>query len=385
MNLFIVAGEASAELHAAALVRALKREAPDSHFFGAGGTALREQGVEVVVDAKSLSIVGITDWFDKLGEVWASYRTLIKLMETRELDAAILLDLPDLNLLLAKKLKRKKIPVIYYISPQVWAWRTYRISKIKRLVDLMLVILPFEREFYEKRGVPAEFVGHPLLDSINAKMSYRSQAEILAGPRIAVLPGSRHSEIKYHAPILGEVIGRIRLEYPNAVFQVPVASTLSDEFVAEQIPNLRESLNPRTTDVLHWCDLALVASGTATLETALTVTPFCLFYRVSRSSIWIFNTFARYRGFIGIPNLLLEQEVVREFLQERMTADNLFDEAKRLIVDPNYRDKMISGLRQCRQKLGAPGASHRAAAHILSFLKTIKQTDPALIYNPVHA
>ncbi|MBI4404702.1 MAG: lipid-A-disaccharide synthase [Deltaproteobacteria bacterium] len=368
-EIFIVAGEASADLHGAALLTQIRHMEPAAQACGVGGTHLIRAGMNVCVEAKDLNIVGFTDWLDRFSEVYTSYRRLVRLIRTRQIDCAVLIDLPDLNLLLAKHLKAKGIPVIYYISPQIWAWRKYRLKKIRDRVDRMLVVFPFEEEFYKQNGVQAHFVGHPLVDSVPARTSYRSQAEVIEAPRIAILPGSRRSELKHHTRLLIELVNRLLQKYPRAAFSLPVAPTLSSALVKDNFAHPAITLMEHSAStLLHSVDFALVASGTATLECALVGTPLCLFYIVSPVSASIFKTITSYRGFLGMPNLLLGQEVVREFIQERATVENLFCESVRLIEDMDYRSRMTEQLTICRQLLGNPGAAKRAAAHVVEFL-----------------
>lgn len=367
-RLLIVAGEASADLHAAALLSELKRMEPSLTCYGVGGDALAAEGMEITVDARALNVVGISDWFDRAGEVVGSYRKLMATIRERKPDCALLLDLPDFNLMLAKKLKKMGVPVVYYISPQVWAWRKYRVRKIQKNVARMLVVFPFEKEFYQTHGVDVEFVGHPLLDSLSARPESRSHMEVLAAPRIALLPGSRQSEIKYHGDIIQELASRLKAKFPEATLRVPVASTLSRDFVEKSLGKQVELVDGKSRQVLEWADLAVVASGTATLETALIGTPFCLFYKVSPSSAWIFNHLVRYRGFIGMPNLLHGREVVKEFFQANANAGELFGECERLVEDSEYRQRQSRELLECREKLGKVGASRRAAEQVASVL-----------------
>lgn len=388
-NVFLVAGEASADLHGAHLVREFKRLHPDAKFFGVGGPELEKEGMEILVPSSQLSLVGISDWFDRFGEVLGLYRKVKNEVLRRRPDLAILLDLPDFNLSIAKHLKRIKTPVTYYISPQVWAWRKYRIKKIKNLVDQMLVVFPFEKEFYAKSGVNVEFVGHPLLETVRARTEFRSQSEISSAPRIAILPGSRRSEIRYHATLLERTVLQLLQQFPDAEIQVPIAPTLSLQSVEQSFGKSQDKvkfIEGDARDVMAWADVALVASGTATLECAMVGTPFCLFYIASPSSAWIFQNIIRYRDFIGMPNLLHRREVAREFFQGKAIPEALVKETNRLIVDEAYRAQMAQSLSECRDLLGKAGASQRAAylAHRL-LLETEKNRRGSYVVGGEHA
>jgi len=369
-TIFLIAGEASADLHAASLLRELKGDYPGLRCFGVGGKALAAEGMEILVDSSALNVVGGSDWMDRLSEVLGAYKKIVHAIHSREADCAILLDLPDLNLRMAKKLHAAGVPVAYYISPQVWAWRRYRVNTIRRVVDRMLVVFPFEEKFYRDLGVGVEFVGHPLLDNLSARASYRTQAEVSASPRIALLPGSRRSELRYHAPILSELAGRLLERFPRAQLKVPVASTLPLSQVREVLSDSRiELVDGDSYGVMAWADVAAVASGTATLETALVGTPFCLFYEVSWTSAFFYNHLSGYHGFLGMQNLLHGREVVREFFHEQATPDNLFREVERLIVGESDRRELASALRACREILGSRGASRRVADRVGELLQ----------------
>lgn len=375
-EIFLIAGEASADLHGAKLLTQLKAQFPELTCFGVGGKRLREAGMEVSLDASELNVVGISDWMHKVPSVLKSYFGLKRLVRERKPNCAILIDLPDFNLRMAKHLKSWGVPVIYYVSPQVWAWRKYRIEQIKARVDKMLVVFPFEKTFYDQNNVDVTFVGHPLLEERVARDTYRTQQEIESAPRIGLLPGSRTSELRYHLPLLLETREQILKVFPQAQFFVPVAPTLR----LQEVEHLMEG--PSTTfcrgdaeNVLKGCDVALVASGTATLETALTGTPFALFYRVSRSSAFIFKYIARYRGFLGMPNLLHGREIIREFFQEKATSENLVTETVKLIRNESYRKEVAERLVECRNMLGTQGATARAAAEVARVLENVRKTD----------
>ncbi len=367
----IVAGEASADLHGADLLKALREQLPFARFFGVGGRALAAEGLEVIVPADALNVVGVADWWDRAPAVLGAYRRVKKEALRRRPDAAVLLDLPDFNLRLSKHLKRAGIPVIYYISPQIWAWRKYRVRSIQKNIDKMLVVFPFEKAFYDAHGVNAEFVGHPLLDQVQTRSTYREAEQIKRAPRIALLPGSRPSELRHHAELIRDVARRLWDRYPQGTLRIPVASTLTAGQVRSFFPDPRIAVvEGDSRETLHWADIALVASGTATLETAMIGTPFALFYRLSPSTAWVVRHLIRYKRFFGMPNLLHGKEVAREFLHDAATPEALCQEAIRLIEEAPYRERVTRDLRECRARLGEGGASARAAQSVLRILKS---------------
>jgi lipid-A-disaccharide synthase len=380
LDILMVAGEASADLHGASLVRELRELQPEAHFFGVGGQQLVAEGMEVCIPAERLNVVGGADWADKVADVLRAYRSLKQEITRRRPAVAVLLDLPDFNLRLARFLKRQGIPVVYYISPQVWAWRKYRVNAIRRRVDRMLVVFPFEKKFYDKHGVKAEFVGHPLLEQVSRRSKYRAQPEVLAAPRIALLPGSRPSELRYHAPLLRELAVALKKLYPNCELRVPVASTLTVEEVDSHFAGAPvEVLGGDSRQTIEWADIAAVASGTATLETAIIGTPFCLFYRMSRSTSWVIRHLIRYRRFFGMPNLLHGKEVVREFLHDKATVHAILRECRWMIEDERYRVALADQLAACRTLLGDPGASRRAALSIFSVVRKTSLSEATLV------
>ncbi len=381
-DILIVAGEASADLHGAHLLKELKALIPDARFFGVGGESLQKEGLEIVVRAERLNVVGGTDWFDRISDVLAAYREVKREVDRRAPRLAILLDLPDFNLKLARHLKRRGTRVVYYISPQVWAWRKYRVRTISRCVDKMLVLFPFEKQFYDQAGIDATFVGHPVLDQMQRRKSYREQADILQNPRVAVLPGSRPSELKSHAELLRGFGSAIRTAYPTVELRVPVASTVSIDAIRALLPELYWTFNSNSSETLRWADVAVVASGTATLETALLGTPFCLFYKLSRSTAWIIRNIIRYRRFFGMPNLLHGKEVVREFLQAAATPEALLSECKSLIENEGYRNEVAVNLAHCWELLGAPGASQRAAREVCRVWNERPLVEGVLVHAP---
>lgn len=365
LKLFIVAGEASADLHGARLLAELKESYGKVEAFGVGGAKMAAEGLEVVVPAESLSIVGVSAVLRKLPELMGYLDQLVERCRTERPDVAVLMDLPDFNLRLAKKLKKLGIKIVYYISPQVWAWRKSRLKTIQQYVDKMLVLFPFEKDFYDRNGVPSTFVGHPLLDVVRAREGHRGTSEVARGPRLALLPGSRRGELAHHAPLLLDVVKRLEAEFTDLEVRVPVAPTLSIEAVKTALDHPRISIEAGNAyEILSWADAAVVASGTATLETALITTPFCLVYSVSAFNMLMFHLFVRWKGPIGMPNLLLNKRAIQEFFQNTAKPELIEKECARLFRDDNYRRQMIRDLQVCRENLGSSGASRRAADEI---------------------
>ena len=342
------------------------------------------RGVELIARAEEVNIVGIHELLERLPSVWRVFKKIEKEAKTRKPTAAILLDLPDFNLKLAKRLKKMGIPVIYYISPQVWVWRKYRIRTIRKYVDKMLVLFPFEKDFYRDHGVEVEWVGHPLIDELAPKSHTRTHAEISDRPRIALFPGSRPGEIKFHGPLLKETVFELLKKFPKAQFRLAVANTLSPQI-------LETYFDPKLVDycrdsrkVLKWADCGLVASGTATLEAAVVGLPFCLFYRVSHLNKLAFRWIVRYDGFLGMANVLMGRSIIREFFQAKATKDALLGECTRMITDEKYRAEMKKDLMECRSKLDSEGGSQRAAREVISLLtqKVPPQVRGSFVFTP---
>ena len=368
-SVFVIAGEASGDLHAAHLIQELKRRDPSLTFFGVGGPLCRQAGMEVVIDADSLSVVGLFEVVRQADELLTAYRRVRKLLERRKPDLALLLDLPDFNLKMAAHLKRMNVPVVYYISPQVWAWRKGRVHAIKELVDKMLVIYPFEKEFYRQHGVDAEYVGNPLACTVAPRFHYRTQAEISLAPRIAVLPGSRRGEIRLHKDLLVDFSKQIKARYPGAELRVPSARSLPDGLVAEALFDSEMSVEPvEPQSVLAWADVALVASGTATLETGLIGTPFCLFYRLGTLTAGLGNWLGIFKRHIGLVNILLNENLVDERRMQNATVENCVSSICALIESEALRAKQIDGFRRIRTLLGNRPASSGAASAVQNLL-----------------
>jgi lipid-A-disaccharide synthase len=364
----IVAGEASGDMYGAGVVAALRKKAPGIRFLGIGGPRMEEADVRILYRASGIAVVGMTEALPKMRRIHQAMNALKRAFKNDPTDLVILIDYPGFNLNLAKKAHDSGIPVLYYIPPQVWAWREGRVKKIAKRVDRVAVILPFEKEFYSRYGVEVEYVGHPLLDDMELGSSMEQVREHLGigddqFPVLGLLPGSRNEEITRHLPpIMGaaEIISRT---YPNLHCILPLAATVDEEIVKPYLENARVGITVRranTKRVLGACDLALVASGTATLEAAITETPMVILYRVSFLTYVLSKLLAKV-SHIGLVNLVAGREIVPELIQGNATDARLAEEGLSLLADRARREDMKENLRLVRGKLGQGGASERVA------------------------
>ena len=377
-RIMIVAGETSGDLHGAHLVQALRELRPDLLISGMGGPALAAQGVEILYDAARMAVVGIWEVISHLKDIRAAKRILEDFLREKRPRLLILIDYPDFNLLLAAKAKKLGIPVFYYISPQVWAWRSGRMRTIKRLVDKMAVILPFEEEFYRQRGMAVEFVGHPLVDELAQSLGTEFlgtdlKSVPIRAPLVGLLPGSRRREIAVMLPLFLAAARRLKERHPQLSFIIPLAPGLDRQLLMEHglvdCPELEISLVEPAERHRHMaaCAAVLAASGTVTLELALLGVPMVVSYRVAPLTYFLGRLLIKVR-YASLVNLVARQEVVPELLQDAATPEAISQELDRLLTDPARRQTMLDGLALVRQRLGGPGASQRAAAKVLALL-----------------
>jgi lipid-A-disaccharide synthase len=378
LSFLIVAGEPSGDAHAASLVRAMRSAAPEVHleFFGSTGAQMRAAGVESIVKADELAILGLWEIGRALPKFWHAFGELKRAVNERKPDAAILVDWPDFNLRLARWLHRRGVRVIYYISPQLWAWRSYRARNIERDVDLLLSILPFEKDWYAARGITnVEYVGHPLTGEVRPQYSRdefcRRHDLDPARPIVALLPGSRHKELIRILPPMLDAILLIKQQQENAQFVVVVAPNRSiDEARSIAANHLADSsshfIHQETRDALAAADVAAIASGTATLEAALLRTPMVIVYKESAINWHALGSLITTEHY-GLANLIAGRRLVTELIQDDLNGESLAQEVLKLL-DPNSNAAMRGELKEVSERIGEPGASDRAARAILEFV-----------------
>jgi lipid-A-disaccharide synthase len=369
MKYYIIAGEASGDMHGANLMKELKRQNVNAVFRCWGGDRMQKAGGEIVKHYRELAFMGFTEVIINLRTILRNIDFCKKDIRQWKPDAIILIDYPGFNLRIAEFAYGQKLKVIYYISPQVWAWKQSRVQKIKKFVGLMMVILPFEKEFYKKFNYTVEYVGHPLLDEINETLNTSASAEwrkkngLTDNPIIALLPGSRMQEINKMLTVMLSVVSKFP-QYQFAVSAAPSADKVTIEKICSGFPV--KIIYNDSYSLLQNSFAALVTSGTATLETALFGVPQVVCYKGGTISFLIARQLVNVK-FISLVNLIMEREVVRELIQNQLTEKNLAGELEKILSEDNRR-KMLEQYGELRTRLGGSGASQRAAQKILEFL-----------------
>jgi lipid-A-disaccharide synthase len=388
LKILVVAGEASGDAHAARLVAAIRAQKPQAEFFGIGGEALAVQGVRLLCHASELAVMGLLEVAGRLGRVLRALVDVGRALQAERPNLAILVDFPDFNFWVARLARFYRIPVMYYISPQVWAWRTYRVRTIARLVGRMVVIFPFEEKFYRQRGVPVNYVGHPMVEAL-PKLGNRAVLLArwgLAPERLtlALLPGSRAGEIERHLPAMLAGARLIQASIPEVQFILPLASTAPAELVEGMVKSwLAEGELPspgpplkiitgQSYEALSAAHLAVVASGTATVEAALAATPTVIVYRVSPLTFKVGRLLVRVPH-VGMANLLADERLFPELIQDDFTPERLAREVLNLIGDRARLEGIFRGLARVISRLQGPGASARAAQVALELMAAAKQ------------
>jgi lipid-A-disaccharide synthase len=374
-KILMIAGEASGDLHGSHLVKELLSLDPRLQFYGVGGEKMKNEGVELIADSKEMAVVGITEVLLKLKSICRIYRKLKNSLAAHSPSLVILIDYPDFNLRFAREAKKKNIPIVYYISPQVWAWRKGRIKKIGRLIKKMIVIFPFEKKIYEEAKIDVDFVGHPLLDSIRPRFS-REEAfqkfSLTSGvTTIGLLPGSRINEVRRLLPPMIEAVPLISKQINPVQFIVPVAPGLDVGDVQNLLGSKRENIRVvenNIYDVMRISDVVIVASGTATIEAAIMGAPMIVVYRVSPLTYLLGKMLIKVKN-IGMVNIIAGKTVVPELIQKDVTPKKITSAVVRMLENPSKQEEIKKELSSLKETIGKPGASFRAAQIIISLLQ----------------
>ena len=370
-NILVSAGEASGDYYASLLVADLRRLWPGARFFGCAGPRMRRGGVEAVIEAESLAVVGLVEVLGHLPRIYGQYRQLARAAALRKPDLAILTDSPDFHLRLARRLKACGVPVIYLIAPQVWAWRKGRLPRMRRTIDRLLCIFPFEEEFFQKHGIAATYIGHPLAGRIRPSMTraefFRKHRIPLERQLVTVLPGSRKGEAARHLPWLVPAVERIYREQA-ASFVLAASEPTGAAFFRERIGSAPiQVIEGETWDAIAHADLALAASGTVTVEAALLGTPMVTFYRVNPMS-WALGKLLVNVPFYSMVNLVAGRAVVPELMQGAMTSERLASEAMQLLRDEGRRLRMRAELGEVSRRLSGKGDAMAKACAVIENL-----------------
>jgi lipid-A-disaccharide synthase len=377
-RILISAGEPSGDHYAAELAEELRKRWPECEFFGCAGPKMRAAGVDPVIRTEDLSVVGLVEVIAHLPRIWRRFQELAAAARERRPDIAILTDSPDFHFRVAKKLKKQGVPVVYLVAPQVWAWRQGRVKTMRRIIDRLLCIFPFEEAFFRKHRVPATYIGHPLAGRIKARISreefFRKHNIPLDRPLIAVLPGSRRSEALRHLPALKEAAGSLSVSRKLS-FILPASPVCGAGFFGAALAGSAiRAIEGEAWEALAYCDVALAASGTVTVEAALLGAPMVTYYRVTDLS-WKLGKILVKVPFYSMVNLIAERRVVPELMQSEMTGERIAAETARLLDNAEERGRMKAGLAEVAGRLaaGKPGdAMLRAADEVERLVEASK-------------
>jgi len=375
-DILISAGESSGDRYAAMLVEELQRRWPGTRFFGCAGQRMRKAGVEPVIEAESLAVVGLVEVLEHLPRIWRNYRKIVSAAQARRPELAILTDSPDFHLPLARRLRKQAVPVVYLVAPQVWAWRKGRIRRMRETISRLLCIFPFEELFFKANGLSASYIGHPLAGLVRPSLEkaefFRKHRLAPNRPLVTVLPGSRKGEAARHLPALLDAVDRI---YRKQVthFLLPASETTGAQFFADRIGRAPiQVIEGETWDAIAHADLALAASGTVTIEAALTGTPMVTFYKVNPLS-WLLGRLLVRVPFYSMVNLVAQRAIVPELMQSAMTGERLAAEALQLLQDAAARERMRHDLAEVSRRLASDGRPMEKAAALVEQLIVERQ------------
>ena len=376
IKILVVAGEASGDEHGAEVLKALKSSSVTLDIFGMGGKSLRAAGMESIADSEKVAgVMGFTEVFAKLGQILGARRDLINQIKSRKPDVAILIDFPDFNFSLFKTLASQNVKVVYYITPQVWAWRKGRVKTIKKYVHRVLSIFPFEEKFFHDAGVDSNYVGHPFVDRPAMGKDKNQLMESLGfsntAPILALLPGSRKAEIELLLQSMLEASDLVLAEIPEIQIAIPVAQSLDFDWVKQQLGNRRhiKLLNGQATELLNCASAAVAASGTVTLDAALAGVPFMIIYKLKPLTFFLAKRLVKGVKYFGMPNLIAGKEIVKELLQDQANPGNIAAELIKLLLDKKYSQQVVLDLKNVKLQLSKDSeikTSERVAQEVMA-------------------
>lgn len=369
------AGESSGDQHAASMFQALKKHLPNIQAIGMGGTKMRDAGIDVKVDSSGIGVIGLIEILRHYGEIRAALAQMKKLLAEEKPDLLVCVDYKEFNLKLARFAKSQGIKVLFYVSPQVWAWRPGRVKTYGEAIDMMAVIFPFETAYYEAENVPVRYVGHPSVDKVKPQRNKTDDLRLFSlhaeRPIVGLLPGSRSNEIRRLLPVMLEAAGKIKQTVPDVQFVLPQADSIDDEALK---PCLQAAdveikvIKAQPYDVIQCCDAVMTASGTASLEIALLQIPMVIVYKLSALTYWLGKKLVKI-PFIGLPNIIAGRRIIKELIQQEANADTLSEEILKLLQDKPYRAKMLENLAEVKDKLGDGGGSENMARLAMEMLE----------------
>jgi lipid-A-disaccharide synthase len=375
LSVMFSAGESSGDQHAANMFLELKKHQSDLKGFGMGGAKMAQAGIDIRYDSGSIGVIGVVEVLKHYGEIRRALKLMQQLVSIERPDLLVCVDYKEFNLKLARFAKQRGIKVLFYVSPQVWAWRPGRVKTYGKAIDMMAVIFPFETAYYDKENVPVRYVGHPSVDKVHPQHS-RDEDLVSFGldgnkPVVGLLPGSRANEINRMLPVMLAAAERLQARIPGIQFVLPQADSINDEmlenYIQQSVVKITVIKN-QPYDAIQCCDVVMTTSGTATLEIALLTVPMVISYKLATLTYWLGRWLVN-TSFIGLPNIVLGKGFIKELIQHEATAENLAEEIERILIDKSYADQMRDNLKQVKLQLGQGGGSKKMAELALEMLK----------------
>ena len=375
LSIMFSAGESSGDQHAANMFLELKKYQPDIKGFGMGGAKMALAGIDIRYDSGSIGVIGVVEVLKHYGEIRRALKLIQQLVSTERPDLLVCVDYKEFNLKLARFAKQCGVKVLFYVSPQVWAWRPGRVKTYGKAIDMMAVIFPFETTYYDSENVPVRYVGHPSVDKVHPQRSRLEDMAIFnldeGNPVIGLLPGSRANEINRLLPIMLAAAEILQARIPGIQFMLPQADSISDEllesYMCQSLVKITIIKN-QPYDVIQCCDVVMTTSGTATIEIALLNVPMVITYKLAAFTYWLGRWLVN-TPFIGLPNIILGKGFIKELIQYEATSENLAEEIERILTDKFYADQMRDNLNQVKQQLGHGGGSKNMAELALELMK----------------